>query len=248
MIFVQNEEKTLIFDKNKTFSRNEINFANYSQITHSLLKVIIIKYNAGNVQSVMYALERIGASYELSDDPEVIRSAERIIFPGVGEASTAMRSLRENGLDKIIPTLKQPFLGTCVGMQLLCKSSEENNTECLGIFDVPILKFPRVKGFKVPQTGWNEILPHSPEASIALTHDGRTKEFTTQLCKGLKLSEYVYYNHGYYAPLCEFTVAKTDYILEYSAMLQRENFFAAQFHSEISGDVGEKIFRNFLEI
>ncbi len=186
----------------------------------------------------MYALERIGASYELSDDPEVIRSAERIIFPGVGEASTAMRSLRENGLDKIIPTLKQPFLGTCVGMQLLCKSSEENNTECLGVFDVPILKFPRVKGFKVPQTGWNEIAPP----------DGEPKTWSNLLCKGLRESEYVYYNHGYYAPLCEFTVAKTDYILEYSAMLQRENFFAAQFHSEISGDVGERIFKNFLEI
>lgn len=190
----------------------------------------------------MYALERIGASYELSDSPEVIRSAERIIFPGVGEASTAMRSLRENGLDKIIPTLKQPFLGTCVGMQLLCKSSEENNTECLNVFDVPILKFPRIKGFKVPQTGWNEITPPSAPDG------GATNSWINPLCKGLRESEYVYYNHGYYAPLCEFTVAKTDYILEYSAILQRENFFAAQFHSEISGDVGEKIFKNFLEI
>ncbi len=196
------------------------------------MKVVIIKYNAGNVQSVMYALERIGATYELSDNIDVIRSAERIIFPGVGEASTAMKSLRENGLDKIIPTLKQPFLGTCVGMQLLCQSSEENNTECLGVFDIPILKFPRVKGFKVPQTGWNNI----------------TAELPNLLLKGLRESEYVYYNHGYYAPLCDYTVAKTDYILEYSAMLQRDNFFAAQFHSEISGDVGEQIFKNFLEI
>jgi len=196
------------------------------------LKVVIIKYNAGNVQSVMYALERIGATYELSDNIDVIHSADRIIFPGVGEASTAMKSLRENGLDKIIPTLKQPFLGTCVGMQLLCQSSEENNTECLGVFDIPILKFPRVKGFKVPQTGWNNI----------------TAELPNLLLKGLRESEYVYYNHGYYAPLCDYTVAKTDYILEYSAMLQRDNFFAAQFHSEISGDVGEQIFKNFLEI
>jgi imidazole glycerol-phosphate synthase subunit HisH len=183
----------------------------------------------------MYALERIGASYELSDDAEVIRSAERIIFPGVGEASTAMRSLRENGLDKVIPTLKQPFLGTCVGMQLLCKHSEENDTECLGVFDIPILKFPRVKGFKVPQTGWNNITAYAIEEQ-------------NPLLKGLRDNEYVYYNHGYYAPLCNFTVAKTDYILEYSAMLQRDNFFAAQFHSEISGDVGEQIFKNFLEI
>lgn len=204
------------------------------------MKVVIIKYNAGNVQSVMYALERIGASYELSDNADVIRSAERIIFPGVGEASTAMRSLRENGLDKVIPTLKQPFLGTCVGMQLLCQSSEENNTECLGVFDIPILKFPRVKGFKVPQTGWNNIIPPVSK--------GEQMSWTTPLCKGLRESEYVYYNHGYYAPLCDYTVAKTDYILEYSAMLQRDNFFAAQFHSEISGDVGEQIFKNFLEI
>lgn len=196
------------------------------------MKVVIIKYNAGNVQSVMYALERIGATYELSDNIDVIHSADRIIFPGVGEASTAMKSLRENGLDKIIPSLKQPFLGTCVGMQLLCQSSEENNTECLGVFDIPILKFPRVKGFKVPQTGWNNI----------------TAELPNLLLKGLRESEYVYYNHGYYAPLCDYTVAKTDYILEYSAMLQRDNFFAAQFHSEISGDVGEQIFKNFLEI
>nr|WP_299422078.1 imidazole glycerol phosphate synthase subunit HisH [uncultured Emticicia sp.] len=210
--------------------------------THSILKVVIIKYNAGNVQSVMYALERIGASYELSDNADVIRSAERIIFPGVGEASTAMRSLRENGLDKVIPTLKQPFLGTCVGMQLLCQSSAENNTECLGVFDIPILKFPRVKGFKVPQTGWNNISPPAP------TRGGVTDTWISPLCKGLSESEYVYYNHGYYAPLCDYTVAKTDYILEYSAMLQRDNFFAAQFHSEISGDVGEQIFKNFLEI
>lgn len=181
--------------------------------------------------SVMYALERIGASYELSDDAEVIKSAEKIIFPGVGEASTAMKSLRENGLDKLIPTLTQPFLGTCVGMQLLCKSSEENNTDCLGVFDIPILKFPKVKGFKVPQTGWNDIY-----------------DLQNPLCKDLKEHDYVYYNHGYYAPLCDYTVAKTNYILEYSAMLQKDNFFAAQFHSEISGNVGQKIFQNFLEL
>lgn len=198
-------------------------------------KVVIIKYNAGNVQSVMYALERIGATYELSDDPEVIKSAERIIFPGVGEASTAMRSLRENGLDKLIPTLKQPFLGTCVGMQLLCKSSEENSTECIGVFDVPVMRFPTVKGFKVPQTGWNDI--YAPE-----------NNWTNLLCEGLGSNEYVYYNHSYYAPLCEYTVAKTDYILEYSAMLQKDNFFALQFHSEISGNVGQRIFENFLKL
>ncbi|UTA67785.1 MULTISPECIES: imidazole glycerol phosphate synthase subunit HisH [Emticicia] len=195
------------------------------------MKVIIIKYNAGNVQSVMYALERIGVAYELSDNPETIRAAEKIIFPGVGEASTAMKSLRENGLDQLIPTLKQPFLGTCVGMQLLCRSSEENNTDCLGVFDVPILRFPQIKGFKVPQTGWNDIY-----------------DYACPLTDGLNSNAYVYYNHGYYAPLCDFTVAKTTYMLEYSAMLQKDNFYAAQFHSEISGDVGQKIFENFLKL
>ena len=179
----------------------------------------------------MYALERIGVAYELSDDPETIRSAERIIFPGVGEASTAMKSLRENGLDQLIPTLKQPFLGTCVGMQLLCRSSEQDNTHCLGVFDVPILRFPQIKGFKVPQAGWNDIY-----------------DYSCPLTDGLNNNSYVYYNHGYYAPLCDFTVAKTNYMLEYSAMLQKDNFYAAQFHSEISGDVGQKIFENFLKL
>lgn len=194
-------------------------------------KVVIIKYNAGNVMSVMYALERIGASYELSDDPEVIKSAERIIFPGVGEASTAMRSLRESNLDKLIPTLKQPFLGTCVGMQLLCRYSEENNTPCLGVFDIDVLRFPTQKGFKVPQTGWNDIY-----------------NLQTPICEGLEENSYVYYNHGYYAPLCDYTVATTNYMLEYSAILQKDNFYACQFHSEISGNIGEKIFQNFLNI
>lgn len=200
------------------------------------MEVVIIKYNAGNVQSVMYALDRIGANYQLSDDIEVISKADRIIFPGVGEASTAMKSLRESKLDLVIPNLKQPFLGTCVGMQLLCSSSEENNTDCLGVFDVPILRFPKVKGFKVPQTGWNNITPY------------QTLDWETPLCLGLRPSEFVYYNHGYYAPLCEYTVAQTDYILKYSAILQKENFFAAQFHSEISGDAGEQIFKNFMNI
>ncbi len=200
------------------------------------MEVVIIKYNAGNVQSVMYALERIGANYQLSDDIEIISKADRIIFPGVGEASTAMKSLRESKLDLVIPSLKQPFLGTCVGMQLLCSSSEENNTDCLGVFDVPILRFPKVKGFKVPQTGWNNITPY------------QTLDWANPLCLGLRPSEYVYYNHGYYAPLCEYTVAQTDYILKYSAILQKENFFAAQFHSEISGDAGEQIFKNFMNI
>lgn len=191
--------------------------------------VVIIKYNAGNVQSVMYALDRIGASYELSDDPETIQRAERIIFPGVGEASTAMQSLLATGLAELIPTLKQPFLGTCVGMQLLCASSEEGPTDCLGIFDVPVLRFPATLGFKIPQTGWNNL------------HDIRTP-----LCEGLPSEPYVYYNHGFYVPLCDYTVAQTTYMIPYSAMLQKDNFIACQFHSEISGQVGQQIFENFL--
>jgi imidazole glycerol-phosphate synthase subunit HisH len=194
------------------------------------MKVVLIKYNAGNVQSVMFVLERLGVQYELSDDFETIKTADRIIFPGVGEASTAMQSLREKGLDKLIPTLKQPFLGTCVGMQLLCSHSEENDTHCLGIFDVGIKRFPRVEGFKVPQTGWNDIYA-----------------LKSPLCEGVPEHSYVYYNHGYYAPLCAETAATTNYIFEYSAMLQKDNFTAAQFHSEISGDIGQLIFANFLK-
>lgn len=194
-------------------------------------EIKIIKYNAGNVMSVMYALDRIGVSYQLTDKIEDIQSAEKIIFPGVGEASTAMKSLRENGLDKIIPNLKQPFLGTCVGMQLLCKHSEEGNVNCLGVFDIPIVKFPAKKGFKIPQTGWNSI-----------------SDFKSELLYGVKEGDYVYYNHSFYAPISEETVATTDYILPYSGMLQKNNFYACQFHSEISGDVGEQIFKNFVKL
>jgi imidazole glycerol-phosphate synthase subunit HisH len=194
-------------------------------------EVSIIKYNAGNVMSVMFALDRIGVSYQLTDNPEELLKAERIIFPGVGEASTAMRSLRENGLDKLIPDLKQPFLGTCVGMQLLCNYSEEGDTKCLGVFDVDIKRFPKKQDFKIPQTGWNDLF-----------------DLKSDLLAGVKENAYVYYNHGYYAPLCEFTSAKTDYILPYSALLEKDNFYACQFHSEISGDIGETIFRNFMKI
>ncbi len=194
-------------------------------------EVTIIKYNAGNVKSVMIALERIGVKYRLTDNPKEIASAEKIIFPGVGEASTAMASLVENGLDLLIPTLKQPFLGTCVGMQLLCKYSEEGDTNCLGVFDIPILRFPKKENFKIPQTGWNDIF-----------------DLNSPLFEGLHEHSFVYYNHGYYAPLSNNTLAKTDYILPYSAALHKDNFYACQFHSEISGDAGEQIFRNFIKI
>lgn len=194
-------------------------------------KVVIIKYNAGNVMSVKYALERLSVSCEISEDPEVIAKASHVIFPGVGEASTAMESLRSNGLDKLIPTLKQPFMGTCLGMQLLCKFSEEGNADCLGVFDLNVKKFPSTRGFKIPQTGWNAI-----------------KDYKSPLLASLKEESYVYFNHGYYVPLGEYTVATTDYIFPYSSIIQKDNFFACQFHSEISGDVGESIFKNFLTL
>jgi imidazole glycerol-phosphate synthase subunit HisH len=195
------------------------------------MEVLIIKYNAGNVQSVMYALDRIGVNYKLSDNFEEIQAANRIIFPGVGEASTAMKSLKLNGLDQLIPTLKQPFLGTCVGMQLLCRHSEENDTKCLGVFDLNIKKFEKTPGFKVPHTGWNDIY-----------------DVKSPLLEGVNENAYVYYNHSFFAPLCEYTIAKTNYIQEYSAVLQKNNFYACQFHSEISGDIGQKVFENFMKL
>lgn len=193
--------------------------------------VTILKYNAGNIMSVIFALKRLGASYELTDDHQKIENARKIIFPGVGEAGAAMKSLQLNGLDKLIPTLKQPFLGTCVGMQLLCNNSEESDTICLGIFDVKVKRFPKIQGMKVPQTGWNTI-----------------NELNSAIFNDIPSDSYVYYNHGYYAELAENTVAVTDYILSYSAALQKDNFYACQFHSEISGSVGSTIFKNFLAL
>lgn len=194
-------------------------------------KVTIIKYNAGNVMSVMYALERLNVAYELTNDPKQIENADYIIFPGVGEASTAMESLKETKLDTIIPNLQQPFLATCVGMQLLCKRSEEGDAKCLGIFDIDVIKFPKTEGFKIPQTGWNKLY-----------------DYKSRLLNEIQENAYVYFNHSYYAPICDFTVATTDYILPYSSILQKDNFYACQFHSEISSDVGEQIFKNFLQI
>lgn len=195
------------------------------------MKTVIIKYNAGNVQSVMYALDRIGASYLYTDDEEEIRSADKVIFPGVGEASTTMNYLRKVGLDKVIPTLKQPFFGTCIGMQLMCRFSEENNTECMGIFDVDVKRFPATPGLKVPHMGWNNITGYQ-----------------TALTTGLPDNAYVYFVHSYAAPVCDYTVASCEYVLPFSAMLHKDNFYAAQFHCEISGDAGQQILENFLKI
>lgn len=195
------------------------------------MKTVIIKYNAGNVQSVMYALDRIGIDYLYTDDEAEIRSADKVIFPGVGEASTTMSYLREKGLDKIIPSLTQPVLGTCVGMQLMCRFSEENNTTCMGIFDVDVKRFPATPGVKVPHMGWNNIT-----------------DYKSPLTNGLVDNAYVYFVHSYAAPVCDYTVATCDYIQPFSAMLHKDNFYAAQFHCEISGDTGQKLLENFLKL
>ncbi len=195
------------------------------------MEIAIIKYNAGNVQSVMYALDRIGMKYQWTDDEKVIQSADKVIFPGVGEASTAMAYLREKGLDQLIPTLKQPVLATCIGMQLLCRESEENNTTCMGVFDVPVKRFVS-SDLKIPHVGWNSIQASGNNV----------------LMEGLKKEEFVYFVHSFYAPIHPNTSAICDYVQPFSAMLQKDNFYAAQFHAEISGMAGQKIIQNFLAL
>ncbi|MEY4383053.1 MAG: Imidazole glycerol phosphate synthase subunit HisH [Bacteroidota bacterium] len=195
------------------------------------MEIAIIKYNAGNVQSVMYALDRIGVKYRWTDDEKTIQSADKVIFPGVGEASTAMAYLREKGLDQLIPSLKQPVLATCIGMQLLCKESEENNTTCMGVFDVPVKRFVS-SDLKIPHVGWNSIQTQGENA----------------LMQGLKKEEFVYFVHSYFAPVNPYTTAVCDYTQPFSAMLQKDNFYAAQFHAEISGMAGQKIIQNFLAL
>jgi glutamine amidotransferase len=194
------------------------------------MKTVIIKYNAGNVQSVMYALDRIGVNYLWTDDEHEIRTADKVIFPGVGEASTAMAYLQEKGLDKVIPTLKQPFLGTCVGMQLMCRYSEENDTTCLGVFDIDVKRF-RSDTLKVPHVGWNNIF-----------------DYKNPLTEGLPQNAYMYFVHSYYADLSPCTIATCDYVQPFSAMLHQDNFYAAQFHTEISGHEGQRILENFLRM
>jgi glutamine amidotransferase len=195
------------------------------------MEIAIIKYNAGNVASVMYALDRIGQNYQLTDDHEQIRKADKVIFPGVGEASTAMAYLKEKGLDTLIKGLKQPVLATCIGMQLLCKHSEEGNTDCIGVFDVEVKKFIS-KDLKIPHVGWNSII----------------KKGDNPLMKGLKEEEFVYFVHSFYAPVNQYTTAVCEYVQPFSAMLHKDNFYAAQFHAEISGKAGEQILKNFLAL
>lgn len=196
------------------------------------MKVVIIKYNAGNIFSVDYGLKRIGIEAEITGDINKIRNADKVIFPGVGEASTTMNYLREHQLDKLIVSLKQPVFGICIGMQLLCSHSEEGNTDCLGVFEEKVMKFsPQDSIMKVPHMGWNTI-----------------QHKNNPLFKGLSQEDYVYYVHSYYATVGKDTVATTDYIHPFSAALQKDNFYAVQFHPEKSGAIGEKILKNFIEL
>jgi glutamine amidotransferase len=197
------------------------------------MNIAIIKYNAGNIQSVLFALERIGITATVTDNTETILAADKVIFPGVGEASTAMKYLRERELDKLIISLKQPVLGICLGMQLLCNYSEENDTNCLGIFDEQVKRFKPAEDIKlkVPQIGWNNI-----------------SNLKTGLFKGIEENSYCYFVHSYYAALGKHTIATTDYTLPYSSALQKNNFCGVQFHPEKSAATGEKILKNFIDL
>lgn len=210
------------------------------------MNLAIVKYNAGNIQSVLYALERIGATATVTDDPEQLIQADKVIFPGVGEASSAMRYLQERKLDQLIRGLKQPVLGICLGMQLMCSRSEENDTDCLGIFDEQVKSFRNARPhdqnvasiqgntgapkFKIPQIGWNSI-----------------SNLKSPLFDRVADNSYCYFVHGYFAALGDHTIAVTDYIMPYSAALHRENFYGVQFHPEKSAAVGEQILKNFIE-
>ena len=201
------------------------------------MKIAIIKYNAGNVQSVLYALQRLGVNAVVTDDPEEIKEADKVIFPGVGNASSAMEHLKKTGLDELIISLKQPVLGICLGLQLLCKKSEEGDTKCLGIFDVDVKKFENSFQsensllFKIPHMGWNTI------------YDLRSPLFS-----GVKENSFVYFVHSYYAELSTQTIATTDYIISFSAAIQKDNFYGVQFHTEKSADAGIQIISNFLKL
>ena len=193
------------------------------------MKLIIIDYGAGNIKSIQFAFKRLGIDAVLSSDAEEIKAADKVIFPGVGEASSAMTKLKESGLDTLIPQLKQPVLGICLGMQLMCNSTEEGNTEGLGIFNVDVKRFSN--DVKVPQMGWNTIT-----------------SLDSPLFEGIKDQDYMYLVHSYYAEDSDESIAKTSYELEYASALQKDNFYGVQFHPEKSGKSGEKILENFLNL
>ena len=195
------------------------------------MKVAIVKYNAGNIYSVVHALKRLGVEPVLTDNPAVLQSADRVLFPGQGEARQAMGYLREHGLDQVIRNLKQPVLGICIGQQLLCRHSEEGNVDCIGVFDAEVKRFcPERHEDKVPCMGWNQLTGNA-----------------SPLFQGVNEGDFVYFVHSYYVPLCADTIATANYILPYSAALHKDNFYTCQFHPEKSGTVGEKILKNFLE-
>ena len=194
------------------------------------MKVAILKYNAGNVFSVDCALRRLGVEPIVTDNVEQLRRADKVVFPGVGEASSAMAYLRSRHLDELIRSLTQPVIGICIGQQLLCRNSEEGNTECIGVFDTSVKRFSEALGVKVPEMGWNTIKPL----------------VDNPLLKGIDENSYVYYVHSYYVPVCDDTIAVTDYSLPFSAAMNKDNFYATQFHPEKSGGVGELILKNFL--
>lgn len=191
------------------------------------MSVAIVKYNAGNIRSVVNALKRLGVDPILTDDPVELMNADKVLFPGQGEASTAMSYLREHRLDEVIKSLTKPVLGICIGQQLLCRHSEEGDTDCLGIFDADVLRFrPKRHEDKVPAMGWQEVVTQHPAP----------------------ISQYFYFVHSYYVPLCKWTIAEADYILPYSAALHKDNFWSTQFHPEKSGKAGEDILKRFLSL
>lgn len=193
------------------------------------MKLVIIDYGAGNIKSIQFAFKRLGYDAILSNNPEEIKAADKVIFPGVGEASSAMKMLKSSGLDALIPTLKQPVLGICLGMQLMCKSSEEGNTEGLGIFDVIVKRFDN--SVKVPQMGCNTIA-----------------DLKSDLFKGVKNEEFMYSVHSFYAENCKESIATTTYSIDFASALQHNNFYGVQFHPEKSSTAGEQILKNFIEL
>ena len=208
------------------------------------MKVAVVKYNAGNIFSVIHALQRMGVEPVLTDSAEELRNADKVIFPGQGEARNAMHYLRTHGLDQIIPSLRQPVLGICIGQQLMCRHSEEGDVDCLGIFNADVKRFIPVRHEdKIPHMGWNslEIIQNSKLNT-------QNSLFTPPLGGDGGGLPFVYFVHSYYVPLCEHTAAVTDYIHPFSSAMHKDNFYATQFHPEKSGEVGQRILKNFLEI